>query len=95
MSKSLLNRTTWAWAWVRRLILARMTTFKVRKLLMEQWHLVQTGLDVPLHGGLFEVLDREVLVIHLVTILAPGLARHRAGVGEVQRRIAPQLGNEV
>ena len=69
---------------------------RLRELLVEQLRLVQTGLDVPLHRGLFEVLPREVVVIHLAAILAmgapPGIG---AGVGEVQRRIAPQLGNQV
>ena len=49
-----------------------------------------------LHRGLFEVLRREVVVIDLRAILAvgtpPGIG---AGVGDVQRGIAPQLGHEV
>ena len=51
---------------------------------------------MPLHRGLFEVLHREVVVIHLVAILATGTSPGiGTGVGEVQRRIAPQLGNQV
>ena len=69
---------------------------RVRELLMEQLRLVQAGLDVPLHRGLFEVWHRDVVVIDLVAILAmgapPGIG---AGVGEVQRRITPELGNQV
>jgi len=56
----------------------------LRALLMEQLHLVYAGLHVPLHSGLFEVLPWEVVVIHLVAILAmgasPGIG---TGVGEV------------
>ena len=63
---------------------------------MEQGCLIDTGLDVPLHRGLFEVLPREVVVIDLVAMLAAGdHGRHRHRVGEVERRIAPQLGNEM
>ncbi len=66
------------------------------ELFVEQLRLVETGLDVPLHRGLFEVLHGEVVVIHLVAILAmgtsPGIGSR---VGEVQRRIVPQLGNQV
>jgi hypothetical protein len=61
-----------------------------------QLHLVQAGLDVPLHGCLFEVLHREVVVSHLGAILAPGTSPSiGTSRGEVQSRIAPQLGNEV
>ena len=35
------------------------------ELLVEQLRLVHTGLDVPLHRGLFEGVPREVVVIHL------------------------------
>ena len=63
---------------------------------MEQQRLVDTGLDVPLHRGLFKVLPWEVVVIHFVAILAMGTASSiETGIGEVQCRIAPQLGNEV
>ena len=69
---------------------------RVRELLMEQLCLVEAGLDVPLDRGLFEVWHRDVVVIDLVAILAmgapPGIG---AGVGEVQRRITPELGNQV
>ena len=69
---------------------------RVCELLLEQLPLVQAGLDGPLHGGLFEVWHWEVVVIHLVAILATGTSPGiEAGVGEGQRRIAPQLGNEV
>jgi hypothetical protein len=68
----------------------------VRELLMEQLHLVQAGLDVPLHGRLFEVLRWEVVVSHLVAILAPGPSPSiGTSRGEGQSGIAPQLGNEV
>src|SRR5215211_5394600 len=69
---------------------------RLRELLVEHLHLVQAGLYVPLHGGLFEVLHREVVIMHLVAILATGTASAiEASVGEVQRRIAPQLRNEM
>src|SRR5712691_2943027 len=67
---------------------------RLRELLVEQLHLVQAGLEVPLHGGLFEVLHREVVVIYLVAILATGTSSGiGTGAGEVQGRIVPQLGN--
>ena len=44
----------------------------VRELLMEQLHLIDTGLHVPLDRGLFEVWHWEVVVIDLVAILAMG-----------------------
>ena len=57
---------------------------------------VPAVLDVSLSRGLFEILGREVVVIHLVAIFAmgppPGI---EAGGGEVQRRITPELGNQV
>ena len=60
------------------------------ELFVEQLRLVHAGLDVPLHRGLFEVLRRDIVVIDLGAILAtrasPGIG---AGVGEIQRRIAP------
>jgi hypothetical protein len=66
------------------------------ELLVEQLRLIEAGLDVALHGRLFELFYREVIVIHLVAVLTrrapPGIG---ASVGEVQRRIAPQLGNAV
>jgi hypothetical protein len=66
------------------------------KRLVEQSRLGQPGLDVPLHGSLFEVLHRDVVVSHLAAIRAmrtpPGLG---ADVGEVQRRIASPLGHQV
>src|SRR5215475_9059716 len=66
------------------------------ELFVEQLHLVHAGLDVPLHRGLFEVLRRQGVVSHLAAILAtgtpPGIG---LGVGEVQCRIGPQLGNQV
>ena len=69
---------------------------RLRELLMEQVHLVDTGLHMPLHRRLFEVLHGEVGVIHLVAILAmrtsPSIG---ARVGEVQRGIVPQLGNQM
>src|SRR5262245_2623442 len=66
------------------------------ELFMEQLCLVDIGLDVPLHRGLFEVLCGEVVVIDLGAILAMGTSpRIGTGRGEVQGRIAPQLGNEV
>src|SRR2546426_10167398 len=68
----------------------------VHELLVEQLRLVQTGLDVPFHGGLFEVLRWHVGIVHLAAILTPGPSPGiGAGVGEVQGGIAPQLGNEV
>src|SRR5688500_5912452 len=69
---------------------------RLLELLVKQLRLVETGLDVPLYRGLFEVVPREVVVIDLVAILAmgpsPGIG---SGVREVQGRIALQLGNEV
>ena len=68
----------------------------LRKLLVEHLHLVQAGLDVPLDGRLFERVHREVVIIHLGAILAPGTSpRIGTSIGEIQRRIVPQLGNEV
>src|SRR5215468_5573320 len=67
-----------------------------RALLVEQLRLVDTGLDRPRHRGLLKVLPWEVGVIHFVAILAMGTsASIGPGIGEVQGRIAPQLGNEV
>jgi hypothetical protein len=67
---------------------------RVCECLVEQWRLVQTGLDVPLHRGLFEVLGRDVGVLPLAAIRAmrppPGIG---ASGGEVQYRIVAQLGN--
>jgi hypothetical protein len=40
--------------------------------LVEPLHLVQAGLDAPFHGRLFERVHREMVIIHLVAILAPG-----------------------
>jgi hypothetical protein len=69
---------------------------RLRALLGEPLRLGQAGLDVPLQSGLFERLPRDVVIIDLAAILAlgapPGLQASR---GEVQRRIAPPLGNEV
>jgi hypothetical protein len=46
------------------------------------------GLDVPRHGGLFEVLHRAVVVIHLVAVLTrralPGIGT-RGGRGNAHR----------
>ena len=69
---------------------------ELRKLLVEPWHLVQAGLEVPLDGRLLERVHREVVIIHLGASLAPGTSP-RIGTrrGELQRRIVPQLGNEV
>jgi site-specific DNA recombinase len=68
----------------------------LRKLLVEHVHLVQAGLDVPLDGRLFERVHREVVIIHLGAILAPGTSpRIGTSIGDIQRRIVPQLGNEV
>src|SRR5712691_757048 len=44
----------------------------LRELLMEQLCLVYTGLYMSFHSGFFEVLRWEVVVIHLVAILALG-----------------------
>jgi hypothetical protein len=68
----------------------------LRELLVEPLHLVQAGLAVPLHSRLFEVLHREAVVIHLGAILATGTSpRIGTSRGEVQRRIAAQLGNKM
>ena len=65
---------------------------RVLELLVEQVCLMYTCLDVPL-PRFFEVLHREVVVIDLVAILALGTtANIGTSVGEVERRIAPQLG---
>ena len=66
------------------------------ELLVEQVCLRQTGLHVPLHGGLFEVWLWEVVIIHLTAIRAPGAPPGiGTGGGEGQRRITPELGNQV
>jgi site-specific DNA recombinase len=63
---------------------------------VEQWCLVHAGLDGPFHRGLFEVLRLHVPIIHLAAILTTGAPTSiGTGVGEVQRRIAPKLGNQV
>ena len=63
--------------------------------LVEPWRLVQTGLEVPRHSGLFAVVCRDMVVLQLVAIRAmrppPGIGASR---GEVQRRLASQLGNQ-
>lgn len=67
-----------------------------RTLLVEQFRLVPPGLDVPLYGGLFAELARDIVVIHLVTMLALGAPSGiGAAGGEGQRRIASPLGNQV
>src|SRR5207248_8372449 len=64
--------------------------------LVEQLRLVHLGLDVPLNRRGLQVLLWNVIVMHLVAILAtwasPGIG---ASVGEVQRRVSAQLGDEV
>ena len=69
---------------------------RLGKLFVEQLPLIHAGLDVPLHSGLCAVLLWEVVVIDLGAIFAmrtvPGIG---TDVGEVQCRIAPQLGNQV
>jgi hypothetical protein len=68
---------------------------RLRARLMEQWRLVAAGLNVPLHGGRLQVWQRDVVIIDLAAILAMGTPSSLgAGVGEVQGRLAPQLGNE-
>ena len=69
---------------------------RVHELLVEQLYLVQSSLDVLLHSGLFEVLHREVVVIHLVAIRAMWTTTSiQASVGQVQRRVGAQFGDEV
>ena len=62
----------------------------------EQRPRVQSGLDVPRHGRLLEVVHREGVVSHLVAIRAirppAGLG---AAVGAVERRRAAPLGKQV
>ena len=69
---------------------------RVCECLVEPLRLGQTGLDVPLHRGLFAAWCRDVVVRQLAAIVAmrppPGIG---ASLGEVQRRIALQLGNQV
>jgi hypothetical protein len=68
----------------------------VLELLVEQVRLGDTCLEVPLHGGLLEILPREVVVIDLGAIRVPGTAAGLgAGGGEGERRIAPQRGKEM
>src|SRR2546422_9188117 len=95
-SRSLLNRTTWARAWVRKLVLAMMTTCQqLLELPVEQLRLVETGLDGPLHRGFLQVLRRQVVVIHLAAILAMGAPPSiGASVGAVQCPVVPRLGNQ-
>jgi hypothetical protein len=67
---------------------------RLRKLLVQQFRLVPPGLDVSRHGGLFEELARDIVVIHFVAILAMGATPSiGAAVGEVQGRIASPFGN--
>src|SRR5207244_10205620 len=44
----------------------------LRALLREHLHLVYTGPYMPLHGGLFEVLRWDVVVMDLTAVLALG-----------------------
>ena len=68
----------------------------LRKLLVEHVPLVQAGLAVLRDGRLFAPVHREVVIIHLVAIRAPGTSpRIGTSLGEIPRRILPQLGNEV
>src|SRR5215831_20655549 len=46
----------------------------LHELLMEQLHMVYTGLHVPLYRRLFEVVHGESTVIYLVAILTMGTA---------------------
>ncbi len=69
---------------------------RLRAFLVEQLRLVEAGLDVPVHGGVFEIRLWYVVVVNLAAILATGTSPSiGAGVGEVQGCITPQLGNEV
>lgn len=69
---------------------------RLRELLMKPLRLVEAGLDVPLHGGLLQVWQWDVVIIDLAAIRAMGTPSSLgAGVGEVQGRIVPQRGNEV
>lgn len=69
---------------------------RVCECLVEHLRLVQTGLDVPLHRGLFAVWGRDIGVLHFAAIRAmrppPGIG---ASLGDVPYRIVPQLGNQV
>ena len=68
----------------------------VRALLMEQLHVVYTGLHVPLSRSFFEVLHWKVVVLHRVAILTTGTAPSiGASGGEGQCRVVPQRGNQV
>jgi hypothetical protein len=69
---------------------------RLRELLMEQLHLVEAGLHVSLDSGGFEGRQREGMVRDLGTILALGTPSGvGAGVGEVERRITSELGNQM
>ncbi len=62
---------------------------------VEPWRLVQTGLEGPLHAGLFEVLSRQLVVIHRAAILATGAPTGiRTGVGEGESRLVPPRGKQ-
>jgi hypothetical protein len=68
---------------------------RVRDLLVEQLRLGEARLDVPVHGGVFELPLGKVVVSNLAAILATGTSPSlRAWIGEVQGGIAPQLGHE-
>jgi hypothetical protein len=63
--------------------------------LVAQRRLVDPGLEVPLHRGLFEVVRREARVIDLAALLAPGPPPGvGASVRAVQRGITPALGTQ-
>src|SRR5262249_33565192 len=68
----------------------------LRELLVEQWHLVQAGLDVPPPRRLFLGFCRGGGGSYLVALLSPG-ASPRLGARSrgVQRRPAPQLRKEL
>lgn len=53
---------------------------RLRAFLVEQLPLGQAGLDMPRHEGLFEIVPRDVVVRHLVAILALG---NRSAYGPV------------
>ena len=69
---------------------------RLHERLVEQLRLVHLGLDVPLNRRGLQVVLWNVIVMHLVAILAPWASPGiGASVGEVQRRVSAQLGDEV
>src|SRR5262245_31296596 len=66
------------------------------KLLMPESHLVNLSLELLINGGEFQVGRRQMLVIHLLTILAAwAMPTVRAIIGQIERGIIPKLRDQM